>query len=334
MTYKQLLNEMENKKFHSIYLFSGEEPYYIDLLTNYIAENALTEAEKAFNQTIVYGKDTSIDSIIGAARRYPMASEKQVVIIKEAQDLKDIDDLIYYVEKPLKSTIFVISHRNKAFDKRKKLYKAIEKAGEIFESKKLYDNQIPEWISEYLKDRKFDIQPDAAVVLTESLGADLKKIANELDKLLIMLPQGTKRITTADIEKNVGISKDFNNFELNNAISEGNILKANRIINYFAQNQKDNNIIVTIATLFSHFQKILTYHFIENKNDNKEIANALKINPFFVKDYKAAAKKFNPAKTVHVISLLREYDLKSKGVDNVSSSAGELLKELIFKIMH
>ncbi len=334
MSFEQIISDLKNKIYKPIYFLSGEEAYFIDLITKYIHDNVLTDAEKSFNQTVLYGKDTEIATVINTAKRFPMMANYQVVIVKEAQNINNIDDLIHYANAPLKSTILVINYKYKPLDKRKKLYKAIQENGILFESKKLYDNEVPAWINAYLKNRNRTIDPSAGMLLNEYLGNDLSKIANELDKLIITLPEREFNITTSHIERNIGISKDYNNFELHKALTQRNVLKANRIVNYFTHNQKDNPFTMTIATLYHFYSKVLTYHFIKNKSDKKNVAVSLKVNPYFVGDYEKAAKQYNPKKTVEIISLLREYDLKSKGSNNVSTSDGELLKELVYKILH
>jgi len=261
-----------------------------------------------------------------------MMSSHQVIIVKEAQNMKDIEKLVFYSSNPLKSTILVLAHKYKTLDKRKKLHKEIEGHGILFESKKLYDNQVPDWITKYLRDNAYSIDPVASTMLTEFLGNNLSNVANELDKLMISLPKGSKIIPKM-IEENIGISREFNVFELQNALIKNDVLKANQIINYFDRNPKTNNIIQTIGSLFSFFRKILIMHFMKEKNP-KDIAATLQVNPYFVKDYQAAARKFNAKKTVAIISWLREYDMKAKGYDNASAGPGDLLKELIFKIMH
>jgi len=331
MTFEQILSDLKNKIYKPIYLLTGDESYYIDNITKYIEDNVLNETEKEFNLTIVYGKDVDARMIDNIAKRYPMMSNYQVVIVKEAQEVKDIESLQYYAENPLNSTILVLNYKYKTLDKRKKLHKAISSTGLIFTSKKLYDNQIPDWISNYLKGKNLLIAPTASAMLAEYLGSDLSKIANELNKLSIILPENTK-ITPEHVEKNIGISKDFNNFELQKAIAAKDILKANRIINYFANNQKEHNIISTITILFNFFTKLLMLYFIKDKS-KQNIAAVLKINPYFVQEYLAAQKKYSGGKLVQIISILREYDLKSKGVDS-SADAGELLREMTFKILH
>ncbi|MBN2485066.1 MAG: DNA polymerase III subunit delta [Bacteroidales bacterium] len=333
MTFDSILSDLQQKKYMPIYFLMGDEAYFIDQLTDYIAQNVLSEAEKAFNQTVIYGKDTDIANVINSAKRYPMMAPYQVVIVKEAQNIRNIDDLVYYAQKPLKSTILVVNYKYKTLDKRKRLVKELEKNGVLFESKKLYDNQVPDWITKYLSKRGFQVQPTAALLLSEFLGAELGKIVMELDKLVLVLPKGEKLITSVHIEENIGISKDYNNIELQNALSKKDHLKAFRIVEHFGQNQKDNPFVVTIGMLYSFFNKIIVYYFLADKS-KQSVAAALKINPYFVADYQNAAKVFPPKKAVEIISLLREYDLKSKGVGNISATPGDLLKELVYKILN
>lgn len=331
-TFDQIMTDLKNKIYKPIYFLMGAESHYIDQITDYISNHVLAESEKAFNRTIVYGRDVEVNDIDNLARRYPMMASHQVIIVKEAQVVKDLDKLVYYAGKPLKSTILVINYKYKSLAKNKKLYKEISRTGLIFESKKLYDNQIPAWINKYLNNKLYTIDPVASALLNDYLGTDLSKIVNELDKLIISLPANSK-ITTKHIEENIGISKDYNNFELQNALTKKDILKANRIIDHFGKNQKENPIILTINSLYHYFRKILIYHFMKDKS-NRNVAATLQINPYFVKDYQIAARRYNPKKVVQIISYLREYDLKSKGVDNVSATPLELLKELMFKILH
>jgi DNA polymerase-3 subunit delta len=327
------MSDLRNRIYKSVYFLAGEEPYYIDLITDYIEEKVLPEAEKAFNQIVLYGEDTSVAAITETSRRFPMMSNHQVVIVKEAQTLKKIEDLIYYAEKPLTSTILVLNYKYRTLDKRTKLYKQLESGAVYFESNRLRDYQVPAWIEKYLMVKGVKCDPNASAMLTEYLGTDLHKIVNELTKLLITIPAGKPVITSELIERNIGISKDYNNFELQKAIGEKNIYKANLIVRYFADNPRDNPINLTIASLFSFFSKLLTFHYLEDKSKNN-VAAALRINPFFVRDYESAASKYDARKTVNIISQLRTYDMKSKGFGDLSSPPGDLLKELVFKIMH
>jgi DNA polymerase III subunit delta len=332
-TFEEIMSDLKNRIFKPVYFLAGEEPYFIDQISEYIQDKVLSESDKAFNQTVIYGEDTNIAAIIDAARRFPMMASHQVIIIREAQSLKKIEDLIIYLEKPLLSTILVFCYKYKTVDKRTKLYKTLDCLGVYFESPKMRDYQIPPWIDRYLMLKGIKTEPNASAMLTEYLGTDLHKIVNELEKLIITLPQGKQLITSALIEKNIGISKDYNNFELQKAIGDKNILKANMIIHYFADNPKDNPINLTISSLFGFFSKLLTFHYLTDKSKNN-VAAVLKVNPFFVRDYEVSATKYNVSKTVQIISLLRTYDLKSKGFCDPGTEPGDLLKELVFRILH
>jgi len=333
VTYEEIISDLKNRIFKPVYFLAGEEPYYIDLITEYIQDKVLAEDEKAFNQIILYGDDTNIASIIDTARRFPMMASHQVLIIKEAQSLKKLDELMIYLENPLFSTILVFSYKYKTIDKRTKLYKELESHGVYFESARIRDYLIPAWIERYLMVKGIKADPSASAMLTEYLGTDLHKIVNELDKLIITLPAGKPVITTTLVEKNIGISKDYNNFELQKAISEKDVQKANMIIYHFANNPKDNPITLSIALLFGFFSKLLTFHYLTDKSKNN-VAAVLKINPFFVKDYETSSTKYSVAKTVQIIGLLRTYDMKSKGYGDPGTEAGDLLKELVFRILH
>ncbi|TVR70254.1 MAG: DNA polymerase III subunit delta [Marinilabiliales bacterium] len=334
MTPNEILVEIRNRKFRPVYLLSGEEPYYIDLVSDYIIENVLTGEEKAFNQSIFYGKDTDVADLVNTALRFPMMASHQLIVLREAHLMKDLDKLANYAEKPLKSTILVINYKYGSYDKRKKLSKVIESSGgALMESPRLYENKVPAWINTWLKKRKCSITPDASMLLVEYLGTDLGKIANELEKLIITLPETNRSITTGTIERNIGISKDYNNFELQKALAQKNALKANRIINYFAQNQKANPFTLTIFSLFTFFSKVFTLHFIKDRSP-RNLGSVLRVNPYFLSEYEMAAKKYDARKTARIISWLREYDMRSKGFDNLSATEGDLLKEMIFKILH
>lgn len=311
----------------------GEEPYYIDKLSDFIETTVLTEEERGFNQMVLYGRDVSIDDIVENAKRYPMMAEYQVVIVKEAQELsRTIEKLVTYVENPQHTTILVINFKYKKIDKRKTLHKVLKKYGVVFESKKLYDNQVPEWIRSVLASKNYTITPKAAQMLVEFLGTDLSKVSNELNKLQIILPSGTQ-ITPEHIEVNIGISKDYNNFELLKAIGEKDSAKAYKIISYFAENPKNNPIVLTISLLFNFFSQLLYYHGLQDKSP-RNIASALKINPYFVNDYITAAKYYPMKQVSTVISTLRELDVKSKGVGANAISQNDLLKELLVKIIN
>ncbi|MCB9365097.1 MAG: DNA polymerase III subunit delta, partial [Flavobacteriales bacterium] len=299
MDYKQILTDLKNKVYHPVYFLSGEEAYYIDIVANYIEENVLDDAEKEFNQTIVYGKETDMITIISEAKRYPMMANHNVVIVKEAQHLeKEIDQLEAYIENPTPSTILVFCYKYKTLDGRKGVSKKIKKQAVLLESKKLYDNQVPDWINGFLKSKKYTISPHASVLIAEFLGTDLSKVANELNKLIINVPAGTE-ITPDLVEKNIGISKDYNSFELNKAIGTKDVLKANKIVYHFAKNQKDNPLPMTIGILYNFFTNILNYHYAKDKSRNN-IASLLKISPFFVQEYQVAANNYSIKKAVKV----------------------------------
>ena len=333
MTFEQIIQELKQKKYRPIYFLMGDEGYYIDEITNYIANNVLSEEEKGFNQSILYGKDVETTEIIHAARRFPMMSQHQVIIVKEAQNIAKIEDLEVYANNPLHSTILVVNYRYKTLDKRKKVYKSLAKNGVIFEAKKLYDNQVPQWINSYLNNKGKTIEPKASVLLTEFLGSDLSKIAHELDKLELAIGSSTQQITAAHIEKNIGVSKDYNNFELQDAILNKDIAKANKIILAFGKNPKAYPIQVTTSTLFGAFQKLLMIYYTPDKSE-RNLATVLKVHPFLAKRYLTGARHYPARKVVQIISLIREYDMKSKGFGSATTESGELLKELIFKIMH
>jgi len=332
-TYEEIIADLKNRIFKPVYFLAGEEPYYIDMIVDYIEDKVLPESEKAFNQIIVYGDDTNIQAIMDTAKRFPMMASHQVVIVKEAQSLKKIEELAAYVEKPLNSTILVFSYKYKTPDKRTRLVKLLESQAVYFESQRLRDYQIPAWIERYLMTKGIKIDPGASAMLTEYLGTDLHKIVNELDKLIITLPKEKPLITTSLIEKNIGISKEYNNFELQKAVGERNILKSNMIISYFANNPKDNPITLTIASLFGFFSKLLTYHYLTDKSKNN-VAAALKVNPYFVRDYETAAQKYSIGRVVAIIALLRNYDVRSKGYGDPGTEPGDLMKEMIYKILH
>ncbi len=331
-TFESIMSDLKAGKFAPVYLLQGDEPYYIDRISGYIEENVLTADEKVFNQTVVYGKDIDIRNLDALARRFPAMAKYQVVIVKEAQDMKKIEDLAFYVQKPLASTILVLCHKYKKVDKRKKLSQLVEKGGVLFTSDKLYENKIPQWIDSYARQKGLQCDARCTRLLTEYLGTDLSKIANELDKLAISLPSGAA-ITPQAIEDNIGISKDYNNFELQNVISRGDVYKSARIVEHFAKNQKDNPLVLTITSLYGFFSKMLIY-WQYKASDPSTKAAAMGCSPYFLRDYDEAARRMPLPKCLQAISLLRQYDLRSKGVDNASTDAGALLKELVFKLMH
>lgn len=329
----KIVNEIKQGNIKPIYFFMGEEPYYIDKLTEYIENNILTEEEKGFNQMVLYGKDVSIEDVVSNAKRYPMMADRQVVIVKEAQELaRTIEKLESYAENPQPTTVLVFAYKYKSLDKRKKVTKLLEKAGVVFESKKLYDNQVGDWIKRVLSGKNYNIEPKAAAMLVEFLGTDLSKINNELEKLMIILPQGST-ITAHVIEENIGISKDYNVFELRKAIGERDQLKAYKIADYFSQNPKDNPLVMTVGLVFGFFSQLLQYHGLKDKNPSN-VAKTLKVNPYFVKDYDIALRNYPMKKVSAIIATLRDVDVKSKGVGAASISQADLLKEMLVKIFN
>lgn len=333
-TYEEIVRDVKNGMYVPIYFLMGEEDYYIDRISEYIADRVLTEAEKEFNLTILYGADTDIATIINSAKRYPMMSKYQIVMVKEAQNLKNLDELTYYLQKPLMSTILVFCYKHGVLDRRKKLAAEIEKAGILFESKKLKDAQLSGFISSYLKRKRVDIEHKASEMMAEFVGADLNRMAGELEKLVITLPDGCSRITPEQIERNIGISKDYNNFELRNALITKDVLKANLIVKYFNNNMKNNPLQVTLAVLFGFFSNLMLTYYAPGKSE-QEIASFLGLrSPWQAKDYLAAMKKYSGVKVMQIIGEIRLCDAKSKGVKNSSVSDGDLLRELIYFIMH
>lgn len=334
MTAQEIIKDIKARKLKPIYLLHGEESYYIDLLSDYLEQHVLSDAEKGFNQTILYGKDTEVMTVLNAAKRYPMMSDYQLVMVKEAQELKidkASEQFQAYCEKPLTSTILVLCHKYGKFDKRKKVYKVLEKTGVVFESASIYDNKVPAWIEDFVRDKGYHINPKASALLGEYLGNDLSKVANELEKLMLNVSK-TQEIGTKEVQDNIGISKEYNVFELQNALARRDVFKANQIVNYFEANPKANPMVLVMGNLASYFTKILKYHYVVDKS---QLARELGVNPYFVKDYDMAARNFNLGKTFEVISLLRAYDLKSKGVDSTGNTEdGELMRELIYKIIH
>jgi DNA polymerase III subunit delta len=344
MTYEQIIKDLQNKIYKPIYFLMGNEPYYIDKITDYIAENVLTEAEKAFNQTILYGKDVDLGTVINTARRFPMMANYHVVIIKEAQNIKGINGetgkgknpkpnpLQLFLENPPKSSILVINFKYDSIDRRTKFPKTIEKNGVLFESKKLYENQLPQWITQYAAGKKLRTEPQASVLMAEFLGSDLNKITNEIDKLELVIPANSS-ISVNIVEKYIGISHEYNIFELNKAIGARDILKANRIVQYLGKNAKDSPALVIIGSLYEYFIRILKLHTTSVKG-KEDLSSLLGISSFFLEEYQRASKIYSVSKTISNISILRTFDLKSKGVDAGNSDSVEILKELVYRLMH
>lgn len=332
MNEKVLLQAIGSKQFKPVYLLHGEEAYYIDLITKALVENVLQEEERDFNQSVYYGKDSEALAIVSDAKSYPMMAERRLVIIKEAQELKDIDKLEAYCAKPSETTVLVICYKYKKFDSRLKTYKAIAKTGEVFHSEKVKEYQLADWISKYLQSSNYSITPKASTLLADSLGNDLLKITNELDKLFILLKEGTS-INEVHIEENIGISKDYNVFELTNAIAVRDITKAYSIISYFEHNPKSASLIQIVSSIFPFFIRLMRIHFLPNKSGDA-IATALKVHPFVARELLQASKIYTPKKIAANVNILYEYDLKSKGINNSTFTEGELMRELIYKMMH
>ncbi len=334
ITHVDIVKDLQEKKYKPIYYLMGEESYYIDRIADYMAETILTEEEKEFNQIILYASDTDLSTIINAAKRYPMMAEHQVIIVKEAQNLKNLDELSFYLQKPQPSTILVFCHKNGSLDKRKKVTLEIEKAGVLFESKKMKETQLPGFITTYLKKKGIDIEPQASQLIAESIGSDLNRISSELDKLFLSLSPQQKRVNSELVERHIGISKDFNNYELRNALIEKDVFKANQIVKYFNENQKNNPIQMTLATLFNFFSNLMLAYYAPEKSE-QGIATQLGLKTTWQsRDYISAMKKYSAVKVMYIISDIRECDARSKGVGNPSTDNGDLLKELIYKILH
>lgn len=331
--FKSILSDLDQRKFSPIYFLVGErETFFVDLIANKIENTVLTEEEKAFNQSVLYGKDVTIEDVVGQAKQYPMMAEHRVIIVREAQSLlKSIENLLSYVEQPQQSTILVFCVKYKKMDGRLKVTKSLKKKAVYFETKPLYENQVPQWISETLSASGYSITPKASEMLVEFLGNNLSHIYKELEKLQHVLPAGSK-ITPELIEENIGISKDFNNFELTKAIGVKDEMKAQQIVAYFSQNSKNQPIILTIAQLNSFFNKLLRFHALKDKSQ-ASASRALGVNPYFIKDYNFAAQNYSMKKSSQAIALIREADMKSKGVNSSQVSNGDLLKELLVKLM-
>lgn len=334
---EDLIKQLQKNQYAPVYFLQGDEAYYIDSIAQYVEQHAIPEAERSFNQIILYGRDAAINEILTQARRFPMMAERQLVLIKEAQDIPDINReggsklLVDYLENPSPSTILVFCYKYKSIDKRKALGKALEKAAVEMTSKKLYDNQIPAWIMEYARSKDIQISEKATQMLADNIGNNLKRLAHEIDKVLINI-QGEDKIEAGHIQEYVGISKEYNAFELQKAIAVKDVVKANMIINYFAANLKGNPIIPTIALLFGFFSKLLMVHHTKDKSKG-HLAGKLRVNPFFVAEYLQATHHYPLPKVIDNIHHLRLADIHSKGI-NANTDDGQILKELIFKLLH
>ncbi len=329
-----ILDELKAKRYRPIYYLMGEESYYIDLISEYIIDNVLTETEKEFNLTILYGAEVDMVTVVNAAKRYPMMSERQVVVVKEAQNIRNLEPLSFYLQKPLTSTLLVICHKHGVLDRRKKLAAEIERMGILFESKKVKEAQLPFFIDHYLKQKGVGVVPKAASMLADFIGSDLSRLVGELDKLLITLSPNQIEITPEQVEQNIGISKEYNNFELRSALVEKDVLKANKIIKYFAENPKTNPIQVTLSLLFGLFSNLMLAYYAPQKSEQGIAAYLGLKSPWQAREYIAAMNRYTGTKTMEIIGEIRTADAQSKGVENASMSDGDILRELIYKILH
>lgn len=335
---KKILTDLKARKYGPVYFLQGEETYFIDLISDFIEANVLSESEKSFNQVVLYGKDVTMATLLTHARRYPMMAERQVVIVKEAQEITDLNKeigaklLLDYVTKPVPSTVLVFCHKHKSLDKRRELGKKIGNYTITLTSKKLYDNQLPEFVAEYFRERKISIEEKAIMALCEYIGNDLNRLTNEVDKLLVTHQEGTT-VMLESVVTQVGVSKEYNIFELQKAIVHHDVLLANKIVNYFESNTRKNPIIPVVAYLYSFFSKLLAASQLTDKND-KAIASSLKVSPYAVRDYSLALRQFSPLKIIDNISLLKDTDLKLKGVNTGAETDGQLFRELVYRIMH
>jgi len=332
MDFKSLKQQIINKDFKPVYLLHGEEPLFIDQIAKLIQEYALESHEKDFNEIVVYGKDSDVRTIVSEAKGFPMMAERRIVIVREAQDLKELDLLESYLENPNPTTILVLAYKYKKVDSRKKISKLFAKFGVVFTSDKIKEYQLVDWITKYVVSVNYQISSKAAMLLAESIGNDLSRIAGELDKLSIILEKGTT-INEIHIEQNIGISKDYNMFELSSAIQSNDYLKAMKIITYFKFNPKSAPIVVIIGSLYNLFSQLMKVHYVSDKT-SQGVASALKVHPFVAGELIKATKIYNPKIIARNINYLYQYDLKSKGIGNSHAEDGELMTELVYKLMH
>ncbi len=335
---EQVLGDLKKGQFAPIYFLQGTEPFYIDAISEYIENHAIPEHERGFNQIILYGKDITMPVLLSNARRFPMMAEKQLVMVKEAQEIPDLTKeegaklLADYLQNPVQSTILVFCYRHKTLDNRKAITKLVDKHALMVVTKKLYDNQIPDWISNFVQHKGYTIGHKAVFMISEFIGNNLQRISNEIDKLLVNFNE-KREITAEDVEQYIGVSKEYNVFELQKAITQKNVLKANQIVQYFAANPKDNPLIPTIALLYTFFSKLLVAHHTKDKSD-RNLASVLKVNPYFVKDYKTAMRNYALINVINNVHHLSQADLNAKGIQVGTVNDNQILKELVFKLMH
>jgi DNA polymerase-3 subunit delta len=333
-SYEAIRNDILHRRFKPVYLLMGDEAYFIDELTELLIATVLTETEKDFNMLTFYGVDADVNVIISSARRFPMMAEYQLILVKEAQNLEDLELLEHYLKNPMPTTVLVINYKHGTVDGRKTWVKLIDKTGVVFESRKVFDNQIPAFITTYFREKKIGIDEKSARMLADYVGNDISKLIPQLQKLEVSLSEGSRRVTTDLIEKNVGISKDYNNFELQNAIIRKDFLTANRIVDYFGKNPKDNPMMVTVSLLFNYFSNLLECFWLPRKDEQSIMASLNMRSSYFVRDYLTGLRNYNANKVIEIISDLRTFDARSKGIDNISALQEDLLKELIYRIMH
>ena len=334
-TFQHIMQDLKSRRFAPVYMLMGDEAYYIDLISDYIADHVLSPEERDFNQTICFGSDVTAVQVADMARRYPMMAEYQVIIVKEAQNVRSLEALEKYLKNPVKSTILVWCHKNGKIDARKKAIGLAQAVGVVFESKKLRDYQLPDFIQDYLKKKNVSIDPKACQIIADHIGTDLSRLASELDKVLISLPEDHLWVTPEVVEREIGVSKDFNAFELRNAIIQKDSFKANQIVKYFDSNPKAGSLYSFLPLLFSYFQNLMIVHYVPRRNSEQDIAGALDLrNTWGVRDYMIGLKNYSARKTMDIISKLRDIDGKSKGLDNPNTGVGDLMKELVFFILH
>ncbi len=333
-TYESIMSELKSGTYQPVYYLMGEEGYFTDRITDYIIEHSLTEDERDFNLTVFYGLESDIDTIITAAKRFPMMAERQVIVVKEAQMLKNIDNLLFYLQAPQPTTVLVFAHKNGSLDKRKKVAAELDRRGVVLDSKKMRDDQLPSFITGYIREKGLAADNKSVQMMRESIGSDLSRIAGEIDKLAIALPQGTQAITPELVEEHIGISKEYNNFELQNALVNKDIYKANKIINYFAQNPKKNPIQMTLALLFSFFSNVMMSYYAPEKSE-RGIAEFLGLrNSWGVGDYIKAMRNYRAVHVMEILHLIRLADAQSKGAEGAQMPDGEIMRELLYKILH
>lgn len=334
-TYSTVMRDLQARKFAPVYYLMGDEAYYIDKISDWIAENVLQPEERDFNQTVLFGSDVTAAQVIDMAKRYPMMSEYQVVIVKEAQNIRHMEPIEAYLQKPLTSTILVFCHKNGALDRRKRLVGVIDKVGVLYESKKLKERDLPAFIENYLREKGVGIDDKSNQLIAESIGSDLNRLTSELDKLIISLPENDRRVTPQIVEDQIGVSKDFNGFELRDAIVYKNVFKANQIIDYFDKNPKAGSIYAFLPLLFNYFEDLMIAFYCPKRNDPNEVARYLDMkSSWAVQRYMTGMRNYTGMKTLQIIRKIREIDAKSKGLDNPNTPPGELMKELVFFILH